>query len=226
MKRRMIPLLLTVLLLVCGMSTSALAENRFYFNKAYNTVFEGETLQLELIREGDCAQEGELKFTTSNTSIATVDKSGLVTAKSKGDATIKATLNVNGRVWTASLTVTVARRVESIEVTGSNLTVYEPWDPAVADILDPASEYADLPVLVLRVGKNRTVTATCSPNSATNRRWQMSTSDDSVLRVNGTTITGRSEGECLLTVYSTQNPEVMQQYNITSLTEIIGGAHV
>ena len=217
---RLIPLLLTVMLLVCGLSTTALAENKFYFNKEYNTVYEGETLQLELIREGDCAQEGDLRFTTSNTGVATVDKSGLVTAKSKGQVTIKATLKVDGRVWTASLTVTSIRRVESIEVTGNNLKVYDAADPAVADVLDPTSPYGDLPVLLLQKDKAQTINASCKPTTASNRKWQLISEDDSIVRASGTTLTGRSAGECLVTVQSVENPDVYQQYRALVISPI------
>ena len=155
--KRLLPLMLTVILLVCGMSGSALAENKFYFDKNYNTVFEGEDLQLVMIRQGDCAEEGDLSFKTSNKKVATVDEYGVVNGLTKGTATITATLKGAKRTWTAQLTVTVARRVETIEVTGSQLATYEPWDPLVADALDPNSEYGDLPVMLLRVGKAQTI---------------------------------------------------------------------
>ena len=210
--KRLLPLMLTVILLVCGMSGSALAENKFYFDKNYNTVFEGEDLQLVMIRQGDCAEEGDLSFKTSNKKVATVDEYGVVNGLTKGTATITATLKGAKRTWTAQLTVTVARRVETIEVTGSQLATYEPWDPLVADALDPNSEYGDLPVMLLRVGKAQTITATCKPADATNRKWILTSSDDSIVRASGTTFTGRSAGECLVTVQSVQNPEVYQAF--------------
>ncbi len=210
--KRLLPLILTVILLVCGMAGTALAENKFYFDKTYNTVFEGEGLQLVMIRQGDCAEEGELTFKTSNKKVATVDEYGVVNGLTKGTATITATLKGQKRTWTAQLTVTVARRVETIEVTGSKLATYDPWDPMVADVLDPSSEYSDLPVLLLRVGKAQTITATCKPSDATNRKWMLTSSDDSIVRASGTTFTGRSAGECLVTVQSVQNPEVYQAF--------------
>ena len=210
--KRLLPLLLTAILLVCGMTGTALAENKFYFDKTYDTVFEGEELQLVLIREGDCADDGELSFTSSNKRAATVTQDGVIYGVGKGSATITATLKGAKRTWTAKLTVTVARRVESIEVTGSDLKTYEPWDPLVADVLDPNSEYGDLPVLLLRVGKSQTMSAVCKPSDATNRKWKMTTSDDSVVRVSGTSLTGRSAGECLIIVQSEQNPEVYQSF--------------
>lgn len=209
---RLIPLLLTVLLLVCGMSGTALAENKFYFDKTVKTVFEGEELQLVLIREGDCAEDGELTFKSSAKKVATIDENGVVAGLAKGTTTITATLKGAKRTWTASLTVTVARKVESIEVTGNRLNVYDSWDPLVADALDPSSPYADLPVLLMRVGTQQNITATCSPSSATNRKWKLTTSDETIVRAGGTYFTPKAPGECIVTVESVQNPEVRQTY--------------
>ena len=210
--KRLIPLILTVALLLCCMSGTALAENKFQFDKNINTVFENEELQLVVIREGTYAEDGELTFKSSSKKIATVDENGVVQGLAKGQTTITATLKIGKSTWTRQLVVTVARRVESIEVTGTNLKTYEPWDPVVADIIDPNAEGAELPVLLLRKGKAVTVTASCKPTTATNRKWKLTTSDDSVVRVSGTTLTGRQAGECIVTVESVQNPEVSVSY--------------
>ena len=209
---RLFPLLLIVILLTLGMSGTALAENKFYFDKTFNTVMEGESLQLVMIREGDCADEGELSFKSSNLRAITVDQDGVIYGVGKGTATITATLKGARRTWTAQMTVTCARAVTDIEVTGSSLKTYDPWDPLVADALDPYSEWYDLPVLLLQVGKSQTITATCKPSDATNRKWQLTTSDDTIVRASGTSFTGRSAGECLVTVQSVQNPEVYQAF--------------
>ena len=209
--KRLIPLILTVVLLL-GLAGSALAEDRFYFDKTYNKVFEGEELRLVLIREGKYAEEGTLTFKSSSNKIATVDENGVIQGVSKGTATITATFKSGKLTQSARLSVTVTRRVESIEVTGSKLSVYESWDPIVADALDPASPYAELPVLLLLKSKAQTITATCSPSTATNRQWKLTTSDDTIVRASGTTLTGRQTGECLVTVESVQNPEVCQTY--------------
>ena len=210
--KRLIPLILTVMLLLCCMSSTAMAENRFQFDKSINTVFENEALQLVINREGTYAEDGELTFKSSSKKIATVDENGVVQGLAKGQATITATLKIGKSTWSRQLVVTVARRVESIEVTGTNLKTYEPWDPVVADIIDPNAEGAELPVLLLRKGKAVTVTASCKPTTATNRKWKLTTSDDSVVRVSGTTLTGRQAGECIVTVESIQNPEVSVSY--------------
>ncbi len=212
--KRLIPLVLTILVLVCGMSGAALAENRFHFDKTVNTVFEGETLQLVLVREGDCAEDGELTFKSSAKKVATVDENGMVQGLAKGTTTITATLKGEKRTWTAQLSVTVARRVESIQVTNTNLKIYDSWDPIVAGALNPNFADPNMPVLLVRRGRTINISATCSPSTATNRRWKMLTSDDSVARVSGTELTGRSEGECVVTMQSVQNPEISVSYRV------------
>ncbi len=210
--RKLIPLILTVMLLLCCLPGAALAEDKFFFDRTVNTVFENEELQLILNREGACAEEGQLTFKSSARKVATVDEYGVVTGLAKGQTTITATLKGARRTWTATLTVTVARRVESITVTGSNLKVYDSWDPIVADALDPTFPQPELPVLLLRVGKAQTITASCQPTSATNRKWKLTSEDDSIVRASGTTFTGRAAGECIVTVESVQNPEIAMVY--------------
>ena len=210
--KRLIPLILTVLLLVCCLPGAALAEDKFTFDKTYNTVFEGEELQLVVIREGTYAREGELTFKSSAKKIADVDENGVVQGLSKGQATITATLKIGKSTWSRQLVVTVARRVESIEVTGSNLKVYDSWDPVVVDALDPDFPQPELPVLLLRVGKAQTIAATCKPTTATNRQWKLISEDDSIVRASGTTFTGRAAGECIVMVQSVQNPEIAMTY--------------
>ncbi len=209
--KRLLPLLLLEVLLLALPGGTALADNKFHFDSSVNVVMEGGTLQLVLVREGDC-EEGELTFSSANTSNATVDENGVVTGLKKGAATITAKLKGKNRTWTAQIRVTVARAVTSVEVTGSNLKTYNPWDETVANILDPNSSYADLPVMVLRVGQSQTITAVCKPSDATNRKWALSSSDAAIVRASGTTFTGKKAGECMVRVYSQQNPDVYQAF--------------
>ncbi|MGN0795257.1 MAG: Ig-like domain-containing protein [Aristaeellaceae bacterium] len=211
--KRLFTLLLTVLLALGCLTGVALAENKFTFDASVSTVFEGETLQLELIREGDCADEGMLTFVSSNKRAVTVDQDGVVYGVGKGTATITATLKGEKRTWKCSLTVTCARAVEEVRVAEEKLPVYEADDPVLDGALNAYGAYGDLPVLVLRKGKSQTVSATLYPTDATNRKWQMTTSDSDIVRVSGTSLTGRATGECLVTVQSVQNPEVYVAYH-------------
>ncbi|MBQ2953500.1 MAG: Ig-like domain-containing protein [Clostridia bacterium] len=212
--KRLLPLLLTAILLLTLLPGAALAENKFYFDKTYNTVMEGEMLQLVLIREGDCADDGQLTFTSSNKRAVTVDEDGFVYGVGKGTATITATLKGYNRTWTAKLTVTCARGVTEVRVNEDKLSVYGVYDPLISGVVDPWGEYGELPVLLIRKGKQVTISATLYPTDATNRKWQLTTSDANVARVSGTTITGRAAGECLVTVQSVQNPDVYTAYHV------------
>ena len=77
--------MLTVLCvsLLCGVTAMAEAD-RFQFEKTNLTVFEGNTLELSLIRQGNCAADGELTFVSGRENIATVDENGVVTGLTKG----------------------------------------------------------------------------------------------------------------------------------------------
>ena len=107
--------MLTVLCvsLLCGVTAMAEAD-RFQFEKTNLTVFEGNTLELSLIRQGNCAADGELTFVSGRENIATVDENGVVTGLTKGQTTITATLKTEKRTWKASVTVTVARAVTAL----------------------------------------------------------------------------------------------------------------
>ena len=212
--KRFLTLLLSVLVLMTLIPGAALAENKFYFDKNVNTVMEGEMVQLVLIREGDCADDGQLTFTSSNKRAVTVDEDGFVYGVSKGQSTITATFKGRNRTWTAKLTVTCARGVTEVRVKEDSLSLYSAYDPLVADVIDPWNEYGDLPVLLVRKGKQVTISATLYPTDATNRKWELTTSDSDIARVSGTTITGRNAGECLVTVRSVQNPEVCVAYRV------------
>lgn len=212
--KKMLTLLLTALVLLTLIPGAAMAENKFYFDKTVNTVMEGETLQLILIREGDCADDGTLTFTSSNQRCVTVDQDGVVYGAGKGSATITATLKGRNRTWTAKLSVTCARPVTEVRVKEDGMPLYGVYDPLVAGVVDPWSEYGELPVLIIRRGKSQTISATLYPTDATNRKWQLTTSDPNIARVSGTSITGRAAGECLVTVQSVQNPEVYTAYRV------------
>ena len=160
--------MLTVLCvsLLCGVTAMAEAD-RFQFEKTNLTVFEGNTLELSLIRQGNCAADGELTFVSGRENIATVDENGVVTGLTKGQSTITATLKTEKRTWKASVTVTVARAVTDIAVNETSLTLYDAADPLISHLTGGAGGR----VLLLRKGKQVSIRATLSPNDANNRRY-------------------------------------------------------
>lgn len=211
--------MLTVLCvsLLCGVT--ALAEtDRFQFEKTNLTVFEGNTLDLSLIRQGNCAEDGTLEFTSGREAVATVDENGVVTGQQKGQTTITATLTTEKRSWKASVTVTVARAVTDITVNETGLTIYDAADPFISHLTGGAGDR----VLLMRKGKQVTLRATLEPSDANNRRYTVASSDSDVVRVNDSTLTARGVGECIVTVASQSNPEVSVDYRVIVITPVTG----
>ena len=192
--------------------------DRFQFEKTNLTVFEGNTLELSLIRQGNCAADGELTFVSGRENIATVDENGVVTGLTKGQATITATLKTEKRTWKASVNVTVARAVTDIAVNETSLTLYDAADPLISHLTGGAGGR----VLLLRKGKQVAIRATLSPNDANNRRYTVASSDTDVVRVSGSTLTARGAGECIVTVASESNPEVSVDYRVIVITPVTG----
>ena len=207
--------LVLVLMLVC-LAVPALAEtNQFHFDKSANAVFEGETLQILLVRAGDCAEEGTLTYTSSRESVATIDQSGVVTGVSKGQTTITAQLTTSKRSWKTTITVTVKRKVTEVNVKEDKLPLYQKTDAEVAGLLTDMSERPEidaLPVLVLRVGSNQPIQASLAPNDANDRNFVLTTSDENIVKVQSNNFRPQKPGECVVTVQSRQNPEVYTAY--------------
>lgn len=215
MKKKMVALLFVLpVLLMCLMAPALAEANKFYFDKSITKVFEGETLQPALIRQGDCREEGELTFTTSRAQIATVDENGVITGLSKGSATITASLKTAKRTWKCTFEVTVMRRVTEVQVREEKLPLYAASDPLVSPFLAPAQDEAtaQLPVLFLRAGQNHSITASLLPKDANNRNFVLTTSDENIVKVKNNYFQPKNPGECIVTVQSVQNPEVFVAY--------------
>ena len=118
-------------------------------------------------------------WSSSNTSVATVSSNGVVTAKVTGNATITATSQADG---TKSGTCTVTVTDSTVHVTGVTLNKNS---------------------TSLTVGSTETLTATVSPNNATNKNVTWSSSNTSVATVSNGTITPVSAGNATITVTTT-----------------------
>ena len=215
MKRKIAVLL--ALLLACVTLPALAEQTTFALSKEYNKVFVDDTVQMALNRTGEAA-EGEVTYTSSNEKCATVDERGVVTGLSKGQVTITARLKTDKRTYKTSLTVTVAVKAAEISVTEDNLPLYDAEDPFVAPLLAPVED-ADataerLPVLVLRMGSQQALKTTVLPTNANDRTVVLSTTDENIVRAQGTTLTPKAVGECDLTIASRQNPEVTKQYHL------------
>ena len=203
---------LTLILTVICLTVTATAQaDTFAFAEKNITIFEGEAWTAALIREGLPAEEGELTFRAGNTKVVSVAEDGTVTALNKGQTQVTATLKNGKKTWKTSVNITVARRVTNVTLSTRGLTVYEPDDPAVKDLLkqDPA-----WPVIVLSAGKRVNLSATCTPETASNRKVIYSSTDEGIMKITDQVMRGIQAGECDLVIASKQNPEITETYHV------------
>ncbi len=86
------------------------------------TIYKGETATLTATVSPEKAKNKKVIWTSSDTSVATVDKDGKVTAVANGTCKITATTKESG--FTASCKVTVSTKPESITIKKSTSTIY------------------------------------------------------------------------------------------------------
>ena len=203
---------LLVILLCAGIVIPAMAANVFLFTEKSVQLFEGETLQASVRREGNYAGDGEVVFASRKANVASVSEDGTITALSKGDTEITASLMRNGkRVGQTKLTVHVLRAVQKVTLSTVKLSVYDPDHPAVAGLLKGPTEHQ---VLVIPAGAVAPLAATCTPEDASSRKVTYTTSDAGVARITGTNLKAVQRGECDLVVQSVQNPEVTETFRV------------
>lgn len=137
-------------------------------------VKEGETLQLKVKIAPDYAKDKTLTFTSSDTTVATIDENGLISGIKAGTTTITATAK-NGVSTTGKITVTKEPTVESIKLEPSSVTI--------------------------KTGTSTTIKATISPSSASSTSLTWTSSDTSVVTVaNSGAVKGIKEGTATITV--------------------------
>lgn len=164
-------------------------------NKIELTLDEGKEEKLVVTVKPDNATDKSVVWESSNTSVATVDQEGLVTAVGEGKATI--TVKTNDGGFSASCEVTVKKKV--IAVTGVKLSAAS---------------------MTLREGDKGTLTATVEPANATNKNVEWWTSDLDVVSVTSTSggsngyVEARGAGKATVTV-KTEDGEFSASCEIT-----------
>ena len=137
---------------------------------------EDETGTLTATVEPSNATNKNVTWESSNTSVATVDASGLVTAVSAGTATITVTTEDGDKTATCEVTVTAA----TVSVTGVTLNKTS---------------------TSLYVGDTETLTATVEPSDATDKNVTWSSDNEGVATVDATgKVTAVSAGTATITV--------------------------
>ena len=143
-------------------------------NKTTLTLDTGKTSNLKATVYPSNASNKKCTWSSSNTSVATVDSNGKVTAKKAGTATITVT-TANGK--TASCNVTV-QAVQAV----------------------PTSVSLNKTSLTLDVGKSYTLTKTVSPsNAVTSYNWSSSNTSVATVDKNGK-VTAKKAGTATITV--------------------------
>lgn len=158
----------------------------------------GSTATLVATVAPTSATNKSLTWKSSDTSIATVDANGIVTAVKEGTATITVT-TVDGS-YTATCTVTISK--DNVAVTGVSLNKTS---------------------LTLAVNESSTVTATVTPSGATNKNVTWSSDNTKVATVSSKgVITGKADGTAVITV-TTEDGKYTASVTVTVKTVAVTG---
>ena len=141
----------------------------------------GNTLQLKATVLPPDATDKGVEWSSDREDVATVDASGKVTAKSNGKATITVTTQDQGK--TASCKITVAQWVTSISLNQSSLTLNE--------------------------GQEQTLTATVTPDNATDKTLTWTSSDEHIAKVDANgKVTAVSKGTATIKATANDGSEI------------------
>lgn len=151
--------------------TKKIAVQSLSLNKSTKTVYKGKTYQLKATITPSNASIKTVTWKSTDTSVATVTSSGLVTAKGNGTAKIICT-STDGK-YTATCKITVKTKVTGVTLNAKKATLY--------------------------VGNTKQLTATISPKSASNKNITWKSSDKSVATVNSSgKVTAKAVGTAVI----------------------------
>ena len=179
------------------------------------------------------ATDVKLAYESSDESIVTVDETGKVTAVANGECTITTYVTAKAEDAEASeLSAVVVEAADSEEIDDSVATM--PEDLAAMDStfgVVPENLKAETKVTVttnvegitldktegvLTVGNTVTVTATVTPDTATNASVTWSSSDEAIATVDSEgKITAVASGTATITATSDSNPDASAAYAVT-----------
>ena len=146
----------------------------------------GGTSQLEVTYIPSDTNVKNVTFSSSNTSVATVSNTGLVTGVAQGSATITATAEAESGTVSATRSITVTPiAVTSVSVDTNSASV--------------------------KVGKTVTLVATVNPANATNKNITWTSSDTSIATVSSSgVVTGVAAGSATITVKTADGNKTAQ----------------
>ena len=216
MKRRL--LIAILVFLVClAAALPAMAADVFRFAEEAIQVYAGESITPELLRDGKFT-EGTVTYSLNKT-IATVDENGTLTGVSLGQLYLTAELTQDGKVVKrASTLVTVCRKVTKVTLNTNGLQIFEPDDEKILSLVTsgPDGEPLTDRVLVLAAGKSFWPKAIITPEDVANvhKKVTFESSDAGILALKDGKLVAVQPGECVLTIRSTQSPEVTEQFRV------------
>ena len=152
------------------------------------TLYTGKSKSIEVKLQPETATVKTVTFTSSDAKIAKVDKNGLVTGVSAGEATITVTADGNKEII-RTCKITVLQGTEEIKTDKSEYTLYE--------------------------NQSAKINATVLPEKAHDASVTFSSADEKIATVDAKgNIKGISKGETKITVQSVQNPAVKLQVTV------------
>ena len=157
-------------------------------NKTSASIEKGKTVTLTATVSPDNATNKTVKYSTSNEKVAKVSSTGVVTGVAAGSATITcAATDGSGQKATCKVTVT------------NPATPVNPTVKVTKITLNKTSAS-------IEKGKTVTLTATVSPDNATNKTVKYSTSNEKVAKVSSTgVVTGVAAGSATITCAATDD---------------------
>ena len=160
----------------CAITVEATPVTSVTLDQTSASLKVGETVSLTATVKPDDATDKSATWSSSNTSVATVSSTGVVTAKSAGSAIIMVTTKDGSKTATCSVTV----KAKTVSVTGVSL---------------------DYTSLTMTEGETQTLTATISPSNATDKSVTWSSSNTSVATVSSAgVVTAKAAGTVAITV--------------------------
>lgn len=157
---------------ICYVSVVSLVKD-IEMNHTSLTIYTDDKASLSAVISPEDATNRQLSWSSSNTSVATVDPEGNITPVKAGKATITATAQDASGVK-ATCELTVLQHVESISLA--------------------------TPEVTLNVGESASLAATVSPSDAFDKNIRWTSSDDAVVTVSSTgQITARKRGTAVIT---------------------------
>lgn len=159
-------------------SATSVAVTGVSLNDNAETITAGSTYQLSATIAPNNASNQGVTWSSNKTNVATVSSDGLVTAVGTGNATITVTTKDGGFTATCAITVTSS----TISATGVSLS--------------PST-------LSLTVGESSALTATVSPNNATDKSISWSSDNTNVATVTNGEVNAVAAGTATITVTTT-----------------------